>query len=60
MPRPLLVVLHGAGGDENMFPEAYGAGIIKRIAEKHGLLVASPRRTASAAIRSGSRNSSRL
>ena len=25
-PVPLLVVLHGMGGDENMFPEAYAGG----------------------------------
>jgi predicted esterase len=41
-PLPLLVVLHGMGGDENMFFEAYGAGIVKKIAEEHDLLVASP------------------
>ena len=41
-PAPLLVVLHGMGGDENMFFEAYGAGIVKRIAETKGLIVASP------------------
>ncbi len=41
-PLPLLVVLHGMGGDENMFLEAYGAGIVKQIADKEGLLVASP------------------
>lgn len=41
-PAPLLIVLHGAGGDENMFPEAYGAGVIKKIADEHGLLIASP------------------
>lgn len=41
-PLPLLVVLHGAGGDENMFLEAYGAGAIKKIADERGLLVASP------------------
>ena len=41
-PVPLLVVLHGMGGDENMFPEAYGAGVIKQIADHRGLLIASP------------------
>lgn len=40
---PLVVVLHGAGGDENMFFQGYGAGIIKQLAEKHGFLVAAPR-----------------
>ncbi len=41
-PVPLLVVLHGAGGDENMFLEAYGVGVIKKIADEKGLLIASP------------------
>lgn len=41
-PSPLLIVLHGAGGDENMFLEAYGVGAIKRIADEKGLLVVSP------------------
>ena len=38
---PLVVALHGAGGDENMFFEGYGAGMIKELADKHGFLVAS-------------------
>lgn len=41
-PAPLLIVLHGAGGDENMFFEGYGAGIIKQIADQKGLLIVSP------------------
>ena len=41
-PAPLLVVFHGMGGDENMFFEAYGAGLVKRIADQQGLIVASP------------------
>lgn len=40
--RPLVIALHGAGGDENMFMDAYGRGLIKTLAEKHGFLVASP------------------
>ncbi len=40
--RPLIIALHGAGGDENMFPEAYGAGIIKQLAEEHDFILASP------------------
>lgn len=39
---PLLVVLHGAGGDEHMFFDGYGAGLIKRLAEERGFVVASP------------------
>lgn len=41
-PAPLVVALHGAGGDENMFMEAYGAGMIKRLADKKGFIVVSP------------------
>lgn len=41
-PRPLLVALHGAGGDENMFMDGYGAGCIKQVADELGLIVASP------------------
>jgi predicted esterase len=41
-PLPLLIAMHGAGGDENMFLEAYGVGVIKRLADEHGLIVASP------------------
>ena len=41
-PLPLVVAFHGAGGDENMFMEGYGAGLIRRLAETHGVLVASP------------------
>jgi len=41
-PLPLLIALHGAGADENMFLEGYGAGRIKRLADEHGLLIASP------------------
>lgn len=39
---PLIIVLHGAGGDENLFMEAYGDGVIKRLADQHGLAVVSP------------------
>lgn len=39
---PLVIVLHGAGGDENMFMEGYGAGAIKRLADERGFVVASP------------------
>jgi predicted esterase len=41
-PLPLVVAFHGAGGDENMFMEGYGAGLIRRLAETYGVLVASP------------------
>lgn len=39
---PLVVALHGAGGDENHWFEAYGAGELARLAERDGVLVAAP------------------
>lgn len=40
---PLLIALHGAGGDEAMFMDGYGAGILKELAARHGMLVVTPR-----------------
>lgn len=41
-PLPVVVALHGAGGNEHMFFEAYGAGRIVQLAEKHGFIVVAP------------------
>ncbi len=41
-PVPLLIAIHGVGGDENMFPDALGAGRILELADQHGFVVASP------------------
>jgi len=41
-PVPLVVALHGAGGDENMFMDAYGLGKVKREADRKGFIVVSP------------------
>ncbi len=41
-PRPLIVAFHGAGGDENMFMDAYGAGKLKVLAEQRDFLLATP------------------
>lgn len=41
-PMPLIIALHGAGGDEHMFMEGYGGGAIKRLADERGFIVASP------------------
>lgn len=41
-PLPLFITLHGMGADENMFLAAYGAGRIKKLADEHGFVVASP------------------
>lgn len=41
--RPVVIALHGAGADENAFPEAYGAGTAVRLAEREGAILLSPR-----------------
>lgn len=41
--RPLLVALHGAGADENMFFRAYGDGVLKRLAREREFVVVTPR-----------------
>jgi predicted esterase len=42
---PLIVALHGMGGDENIFFEAYGAGLLKDLAQQRGFVVVTPRTT---------------
>ncbi len=42
-PVPLVVALHGAGVDENMFFESYGAGQIVRECQQRGWLLVAPR-----------------
>lgn len=45
-PLGVLVALHGAGGDENMFVDAYGAGVTPRMAAEANLILVSPATTA--------------
>jgi predicted esterase len=40
---PLVVALHGMGGDENSFFNGYDNGVIKRIAQERGYLVVCPK-----------------
>lgn len=41
--KPALVIaLHGAGGDESMFMDGYGAGAIRRMAAERGFVVVAP------------------
>jgi predicted esterase len=40
---PLIIALHGMGGDENSYFAAYGQGAFKTEAEKHGYIVACPK-----------------
>lgn len=42
---PLVIALHGAGGDESLFMDGYGLGVIKSLADRHGFIVVSPRST---------------
>jgi predicted esterase len=45
-PVPLLFVFHGAGADENIFIDAYGAGITPAMARTRRVLLVSPATTA--------------
>ncbi|MGH9761104.1 MAG: prolyl oligopeptidase family serine peptidase, partial [Blastocatellia bacterium] len=42
-PHPLIIALHGMGGDENTWFDLYGNGLFKTLAEKHGYIVACPK-----------------
>jgi len=42
-PLPLVIALHGARGDENMFLDGYGLGKIRALADQKGFLLACPR-----------------
>lgn len=39
---PLLIALHGAGGNEHFFMDGCGDGAIQDLADEHGMVVASP------------------
>ena len=40
---PVVVALHGVGGSEHMFPEAYGAGCLAKAARDAGFALVCPR-----------------
>ena len=50
---PLIVALHGMGGDENSMFGSYGDGIIKREAESRGYIVVCPKGRGSASMYRG-------
>jgi predicted esterase len=52
-PSPLVVALHGMGGDENSMFDAYN-GEMKRVAERLGLLVVCPKGRDTASMYRGS------
>jgi predicted esterase len=43
---PVVIALHGAGADENMFLEGYGAGRLRTLADSAGFVLISPLTTA--------------
>ena len=51
---PLLVALHGMGGDENSMFDFYQEGVLKREAERAGFLVVCPKGRDSASMYRGS------
>ncbi len=55
-PAPLLVALHGMGGDESTLfdAESYGTGLLKREAVRVGLIVVCPKGRDSASMYRGS------
>ena len=53
-PTPLVIALHGMGGDENSMFDSYGSGALKREAERVGFLVACPKGRDSASMYRGS------
>jgi predicted esterase len=50
---PLLVALHGMGGDENSIFDSYANGLMKREAERTGFIVACPKGRDSASMYRG-------
>jgi len=42
-PLPLIIAMHGSGGSENLFFEAYGRGAMVRLCEQRGYLLLAPR-----------------
>ncbi len=44
-PRPLVLALHGAGGSENLFFDAYGRGRTVELCRDRGWLMLAPRAT---------------
>jgi predicted esterase len=50
---PLVIALHGMGGNENSYFEAYANGAIKQEAEKRGYIIACPKGRAAASMYMG-------
>jgi predicted esterase len=48
-PVPVIIAFHGAGGDENMFVNAYGQGVLATMASEARAVLVTPATTAFAA-----------
>jgi len=53
-PAPVVIALHGMGGDESSMFDGYGGGALKKEAEKHGFILASPKGREPASMYRGS------
>ena len=53
-PAPLVVALHGMGGDENSLFDGYNNGALKREAERRGFVVVAPKGRDTASMYRGS------
>jgi len=53
-PAPLVVALHGMGGDENSMFDSYANGLLKREADRLGMMVVCPKGRDSASMYRGS------
>jgi predicted esterase len=49
-PLPLVIALHGLGGSEDLFFDAYGVGLTVKLCEDRGWLLAAPHEASPAAI----------
>lgn len=45
-PLPLVITMHGAGGNENLFFDGYGRGLTAELCAQRGWLLVAPRGTA--------------
>ncbi|MCB9846108.1 MAG: hypothetical protein H6811_09010 [Phycisphaeraceae bacterium] len=41
-PAPVVFAFHGAGGNEHLFMDGYGAGLLRELADTHGFIAVSP------------------
>ncbi len=47
-PAPVVIAIHGMGGDENMLLDGASDGVLRRLADEHGFVVIAPESSAMA------------